>query len=66
MGNYTIFLMFENPRTGKQARNFTYKCSENCRSQIVFRTDISRKLMLGATETISKRSSLALLTLLLR
>ena len=23
MGNYTIFLMFENPRTGRQARNFT-------------------------------------------
>ena len=23
MGNYTIFQMFENPRRGKQARNFT-------------------------------------------
>ena len=23
MGNYTIFKMFENPRTGRQARNFT-------------------------------------------
>ena len=23
MGNYTIFLMFENPRRGRQARNFT-------------------------------------------
>ena len=22
MGNYAIFLMFENPRTGRQARNF--------------------------------------------
>ena len=23
MGNYNIFQMFENPRTGRQARNFT-------------------------------------------
>ena len=23
MGNYTMFLMFENPRRGRQARNFT-------------------------------------------
>ena len=23
MGNYTIFLMFENPRRSRQARNFT-------------------------------------------
>jgi len=23
MGNYTIFMMFENPRRGRQARNFT-------------------------------------------
>ena len=23
MGNYTIFWMFENPSTGRQARNFT-------------------------------------------
>ena len=23
MGNYTIFLMFESPRRGRQARNFT-------------------------------------------
>ena len=40
--------MFENPRRGRQARNFTKKCSENSRSQIVFRTDIFRKLTLGA------------------
>ena len=49
MGKYTIFQMFESPRRGRQARNFT-KCSENCRSQIVFRTDIFRKLTLGAPE----------------
>ena len=36
--------MFENPRRGRQARNFT----TNSRSQIGFRTDIFRKLTLGA------------------
>ena len=50
MGNYTIFYMLENPRRGRQARNFTMKCSENSRSQIVFRTDIFRKLSLVAPE----------------
>ena len=30
--------------------NFTKKCSENSRSQIVFRTDIFRKLTLGAPD----------------
>ena len=50
MGNYTIFYMFENPRRGRQARNFTIKCSENSRSQIVLRTDIFRKLSLGAPD----------------
>ena len=40
--------MFKNPRRGRQARNFGKKCSENFRSQIVFRTDIFRKLSLGA------------------
>ena len=42
--------MFENPRRGRQARNFYNKCSENDRSQIVFRTDIFRKLTLGAPD----------------
>ena len=31
---------------------FYNKCSENSRSQIVFRTDIIRKLTLGAPESI--------------
>ena len=48
MGNYTIFYMFENPRRGRQARNFATNVSKNARSQIVFRTDIFRKLTLGA------------------
>ena len=50
MGNYTIFQMFENPRRGRQARNFCNKCSENSRSQIVFRTHIFRKLTFGAPD----------------
>ena len=39
--------MFENPRTGRVSKKFYNKCSENSRSQIVFRTDIFRKLTLG-------------------
>ena len=48
MGNYTIFLMFENPRRGRQARNFTENdpkildLKSSC-EQIIF-----RKLSLGA------------------
>ena len=29
MGNYTIFQMFENPRRGRQARNFTTNVPKN-------------------------------------
>ena len=50
MGNYTIFQMFENPRRGRQARNFLNKCSENSRSQIILRTDIFRKLSFGTPD----------------
>ena len=40
--------MFENPRRGGQARNFTTKyCSENSSSQIVFRTDTFLKIVVG-------------------
>ena len=47
--------MFENPRRGKQARNWLdNKCSENSRSQIVFRTDIFRKLSLGAPDFLGR------------
>ena len=43
MGNFTIFQMFENPEERQASKNFYNKCSENYRSQIVF-----RKLALGA------------------
>ena len=39
--------MFENPRTRQASKEFYHKCS---RSQIVFRTDMFRKLTLGAPE----------------
>ena len=44
--------MFENPRRGRQATSCN-KCSENSRSQIVFRTDIFRRLTLGAPVQLS-------------
>ena len=48
MGNYTIFLMFKNPRRGRQARNFTENDPKildlkSSSEQIIF-----RKLSLGA------------------
>ena len=39
--------MFENPRRGRQAKTFTTTVN---RSQIVFRTDIFRKLPLGTPD----------------
>ena len=36
------------------SKKFYNKCSENSRSQIVFRTDIFRKLTLGAPEILGK------------
>ena len=56
MGNYTVFQMFQNPRRGMQARNFTDKWFENSRSRFVFRTDIFRKLTLGAPEDIPDKN----------
>ena len=50
MGNCTIFWMFENPRKGRQARNFTTNVPKNSRCQIVFRTDIFQKLTLAAPD----------------
>ena len=48
MGNYSIFLKFENPRRGRQARNFTENAPKildlkSSSEQIIF-----RKLSLGA------------------
>ena len=49
MGNYTIFQMFENPRTGRQARYFTKNVPKildlKSSSEHIF-----RKLTLGAPD----------------
>ena len=49
MGNYTIFQMFENPRRGRQAGNFTTNVPKilDLKSSS---EDIFRKLTLGAPD----------------
>ena len=59
MGNYTIILMFENPRRGRQARNFTTNVSKildlkSSSEQIFF-----RKLSLDAPDTTAYWIALA-------
>ena len=68
MGNYTIFKMFENPRRGRQARNFTTNVpkildlkssseqifSENCR-WVPLTKSMSGKLLYGATVLTTSR-----------
>ena len=57
MGNYTILSMFGDVRKSQErqaSKIFYNKCSENSRSQIVFRTDIFRKLPLGAPVDLAK------------
>ena len=55
MGNYTILQMFEDPRKGRQARNFT----KNVPKILDFkspsrRTDILQKLTLGAPDLLRR------------
>ena len=52
MGNYTVFLDVRKSQEGQTNKKFYSKCSQNSRSQIVFRTDIFRKLTLGAPERL--------------
>ena len=51
MGNYTIFEMFENPRRGRQARNFTTNNPKILDLKSSSEQIFSRKLPLGAPET---------------
>ena len=56
MGNYTIFLKFENPRRGRQARNFSENDPKildlkSSSEQIIF-----RKLSLGTPDTSKQLS----------
>ena len=48
MGNYTILYMFENPRRGRQARNFTTNAPKILDLKSSFEQIFSRKLPLGA------------------
>ena len=47
MGNYTTFLMFENPRRGRQARNFTENDPKILDLKSYFRTDNFPKIVVG-------------------
>ena len=51
MGNYTILQMFENPRRGKQARNFTTNAPKIVGLKSSSEQIFSRKLPLGAPGT---------------
>ena len=57
--------MFESPRRGRQARNFTTNVPKILDRKIVFRTDIFRKLSLGApvNSTITSTNFSAILIL---
>ena len=50
MGNYTIFLMFENPRRGRQARNFTENDPKTLDLKSSSEQIIFRKLSFGAPD----------------
>ena len=50
MGNYTILSMFENPRRGRQARNFTTNASKTLDLKSSSEQIFSRKLPLGAPD----------------
>ena len=51
MGKYTIFYMFENPRRGMQARNFTTNVPKILDLKSPSEQIFSRKLSLGAPVT---------------
>ena len=48
MGNYTILCMFENPRRGRKARNFTANAPKVLDLKSSSEQIFSRKLPLGA------------------
>ena len=48
MGNYTILQMFENPRRGRKARNFTTNAPKVLDLKSSSEEIFSRKLPLGA------------------
>ena len=56
MGNYTILQMFENPRRGRQARNFTTNAPKILGLKSSSEQIFSRKLPLGAPELKSRNT----------
>ena len=52
MGNYTILYMFENPRRGRRARNFTTNVPKILVLKWSSEQIFSRKLPLGAPESL--------------
>ena len=50
MGNLYHFLGVRKSQEMQASKKFYNKCSENSRSQFVFRTDIFQKLTLGAPD----------------
>ena len=54
MGNYTILKMFENPRRGRQARNFTTNAPKILDLKSSSEQIFSRKLPLGAPEAFGQ------------
>ena len=59
MCNYTIFKMFENPRRGRQARNFTTNVPKILDLKSTSEQIFFRKLSLGALETITPTVSIS-------
>ena len=53
MGNYTNFWCSEILQERRASKKVYNKFSENSRSEIVFRTDIFRKLSLGAPDILT-------------
>ena len=53
MGNYTIFLKFENPRRGRQARNLSENDPKILDLKSFSEQIIFRKLSLGAPEVFN-------------
>ena len=54
MANYTIFLNVRKSLERQAGKKYYKKCSENSRSQIVFRTDIFRQYLLLRTDILQK------------
>ena len=61
MSNYTILWMFENPRSGRQARNFTTNAPKILDLKSSSEQIFSRKLPLGAPELSCLISELRIL-----